>query len=95
MFGLFRDLHAVAPLVLRVPDDYRDRLARLGQVVRNVRDEVCALGGLDHERVREAVHVDTVFAVHAVGPIVRELQAVSANYVEAHPAGELSDELEA
>ena len=94
VLSLLRHLHLGAVVVDRVLHDHRDRHARLGQVVGDVRDEVRALRRLDDEHVREAVDVRAVLRPHPVGPVPRQLHAVATGHVEAGAAGELGADLE-
>ena len=51
-----------------VPHDHGDRLARLGEVVRHVGDQVGALRDLHDEHVGEPVDVHAVLGPHPIGP---------------------------
>ena len=76
-------------------DDRGDGRAGLDEVVGDVRDQVGALGQPDDEQVREAVHVDAVQGLHAVGPVLGQRDAVPADRLEAGPAGVVGADLEA
>ena len=49
----------------RMAHDRGDGLAGLGEVVRDIGNQVRALRRTDDERIRKAVHVDAVLAAHA------------------------------
>ena len=60
-----------------------DALGGLGQVVRDVGDQVGALGGLHEIGIGKAMHMHAVQAAHALGPVLRQPLAAAAHRVEA------------
>src|SRR3712207_6014586 len=84
-----------SPGIEGVAHHHRDRAAGLGEVVRDVGDQVGALRRLHEERVREAVHVGPVHRAHAVDPALRQLHAAASGDVVAGPPRVVGADLEA
>ncbi len=95
LLGVVGDLHLVGTDLLGVGDHGGDGLAGLGEVVRDVRDQVRTLARAHHEEVGEVADVDAVQAAHAVGPVLRQGEVVASDHVEPPASGVLGAHLEA
>src|SRR5438105_10325404 len=88
------DLDLTTTAVEGVPDNRREGLGRLGEVVRHVCHKIGSLGDLHHEGVGEAVYMDAVHGPHALGPSGGQREAVAAAHIKAGPSREWCAHLE-